>query len=389
MAEQFISCPSCSKRIPLTEAITSRIEEKLRLELRKEYDGIFKEREKEWEENLSTERSKLEKQIRARAEEGVAIELKDLKSQLVEREQLLNELRGNELELRRKTRALQERENNLKLEVVRQIDQERKKIWEEARANTDTEHQLKEAEHQKVISDFQRQILELKRRLEQGSQQMQGEVLELELEDVLHQTFRFDEIEAVAKGVRGGDVTQKVLSKTGNHCGTILWETKRTKNWSDTWIQKAKDDQRRCKADIVVIVSASLPQNFRAIEQRDGVWVTDFACAIGLAIALRDSLLHVAQARAATSGKSSKMELLYNYLTGPEFKQRLEAMIEVFVAMKEELDSERRSTEKMLARREKQIEKVILSMAGLHGDLQGIVGSSLPPIRLLEATPRE
>ncbi len=231
---------------------------------------------------------------------------------------------------------------------------------------------------------MRKQIEELKRRAEQGSQQAQGELLELELEDILGSSFRYDEIEPVAKGVRGGDVLHKVNTRSGHYCGTILWEAKRTKTWNDGWIQKLKDDQRAVKAELAVLVSTVLPKDVRRICNIDGVWVVDFPSAMGMGMALREILIKVAQARSAISGKTDKMEVIYNYLTGSEFRQRLEAIIEPFIAMKTDLDAEKRATEKVWAKREKQIQRVFESIAGMHGDLEGIIGTALPQIKLLE-----
>lgn len=246
------------------------------------------------------------------------------------------------------------------------------------------EHRLKDREYEKKLADMGKQVTDLQRKLDEGPQQTVGEVQELELEDILHANFQFDSLEPVPKGVRGGDILQGVRNELGRECGTILWESKRTKNWSDGWIQKLKDDQRAAKADLAVIFSAVLPKNLNNFGFVEGVWVTDFSSIVGLATTLRTNLIQLAQARSALIGKSDKMELLYNYLSGPEFKRRVEAIAESFIAMKQDLDAERRATEKAWAKREKQIYRIVQNTAGMYGDLQGITGATLPELKILE-----
>ena len=391
MSETFITCSSCGKKIQVTEAITHQLEDKLRKEFdhegkkkEKEFENILKAKEKELEERLLQEKVKLDKQAKKRAEEAFSIDIKDLKEQLDAKSKLVEEAHKQELALRKRARELEEREKSLKLEVQRTLDKEREKTWQDAQSALQEQHQLKDAEKDQQLAEMRRQIEELKRKAEQGSQQAQGEVLELELEEILRSNFRSDEIEAVAKGIKGGDILQKVHTKSGHYCGTILWEAKRTKAWSNGWIQKLKVDQRAIKADLSVLVSTVLPEDVRRIGDIDGVWVTDFASAVGIGMALREILIKVTSARSALSGKTSKMEVIYNYLTGSEFRQRVEAILEPFITMKDDLDMERRAMEKAWAKREKKIQRVVQSIAGMHGDLQGIVGTALPQIKFLE-----
>jgi hypothetical protein len=188
----------------------------------------------------------------------------------------------------------------------------------------------------------------------------------------------------VAKGIKGADVVQRVNTSSGQSCGTIIWESKNTKTWSDSWIPKLKDDQRALKAEIAVLASMVLPKGISHFANVDGVWVTDFSTVIGVASALRTNLAQVSMARLAAEGKSSKMEVLYAYLSGTEFKQRVEAIVESFVAMNEDLDREKRAMETAWSKREKQIQRVIHSVAGMYGDMQGIIGATLPKIEYLE-----
>lgn len=391
MTDQSITCPHCGKTIQLTEAITHQIDERLRAQFdlqtknqQRQFDLQLKAKEAEIDKRLAQERAVLETQARQRAEAALGVELKDLKEQLLERSRQLESSRTAELELRKQQRALEERERNLKLEVERTLDQERKLIRDQILAQAAEAQQLKDREKDHQLAQLRTQIEELKRKAEQGSQQRQGEVMELELEDQLRAAFPTDQITPVAKGKRGGDIIQRVRTRGGELAGSILWETKRTKNWSDGWITKLKDDQRAEKAEAAVVVSEALPGSANCIQQMDGVWVVDFASAIGLGIALRELLLEIAQARGALAGKNEKMEVLYNYLSGPQFRQRVEAIVESFATMKIDLDTERRAMEKQWAKREKQIERVIRNTAGMYGDLEGIIGASLPAVKILQ-----
>ena len=238
---------------------------------------------------------------------------------------------------------------------------------------------------------MQRQIEELKRKAEQGSQQLQGEVQELELENVLRGKFPRDNVEPVPKGDHGGDVLHRVLGPTEQICGTILWESKRTKNWSDGWLSKLREDQRAAKAEFAVIVSQVLPKDVESFDLVDGVWVTCPKTFVPVAVALRHSLLELSPVRQAGEGQQTKMEMIYQYLTGSRFRQRVQGIVEKFSDMQDDLDKERKTMTKLWAKRQEQIRCVIESTAGMYGDLQGIAGKTLQEIEglevpLLEAT---
>jgi hypothetical protein len=391
MPEQHITCPKCGNKIPLTEAFTHDIEEKLRTEFQQDIRKKDAERaaaldaqQKTFEAQRAQDRARVEQQAKRQAEESLGLELKDMKDRLAENSKQLEAARRQELELRKRQRELEEREQNLKLEVERTLATERTKIWEDAGRKAAEEQHLKMAEKEKLVTDMRRQIEELQRRAELTSQQAQGEVLEVELEALLARQFRTDVIEPVAKGVRGADLIQRVHDETGRDCGSIIWESKRTKAWSDGWIQKLKDDQRAAKAEVAVVVSTALPKELSRFGLFEGIWVADFPSAVGLATALRATLIQVARAGLALEGKNEKMELLYRYLSGTGFKQHVEAIVESFVSMKNDLDAEKRAMEKIWSKREAQIDRVVKNTAGLYGDLQGIIGSALPEVKILE-----
>jgi len=405
MAEQFITCPHCKKEIPLTEAISHQIREQLQKNFEaekqkakkeleekaralsakeKELDAARKSVDEQIAERIKTERSRIEAEAAKKARDDTELKIKDLNDQIGEKDKKLQESQKAELELRRQRRELEESKKAFELEMERKLDEEREKVRENAVRTVSEEHRLKDLEKEKQISDLRGKIEDLKRRAEQGSQQMQGEVLEIELEDILKANFPSDTIEPVPKGIRGADILQKVHNPTGQYCGTIIWESKRTKAWSDSWIGKLKDDQWEVRADVAVILSTALPKDVNTFAYHDGIWITDYSSLIGLVTALRINLIQVAMTKLAAVGKQEKMEVLYTYLSGSEFRQRVEAIVEAFVSMKDDLDKEKRSMMKTWSKREKQIERVINNTAGMYGDMQGIIGASLPEIKSLE-----
>ena len=269
-------------------------------------------------------------------------------------------------------------------EVEKRLDAQKKTIEDEAKSKAEEEYSSKLLEKEGLIKNLTKQLSEAKRQAEQGSQQLQGEVVELELENTLKENFPCDLIKPVNPGVKGADILQRVHSPTGQECGILIWESKNTKNWSDKWISKLKDDQRDVKAASAVLVSAALPDGISHFGNVEGVWVTDFHSALGIATVLRESLIQVSAARRAAEGKNEKMEMLYSYLSGTDFKQRVEPIVESFIAMRDDLEREKRATESAWSKREKQIQKVVRSVAGMYGDMQGIIGATLPKIEYLE-----
>lgn len=398
MAEEIIKCPSCGSDIPLTEALSSKIKEGLKTEYEqkaREHEAEIKRREDELKKRaaemddmvarkLAAERARLLDDARKKAIEQFDTELKDLREEKAIKERLLEESRKKELELLRRNRQIEEEKKALELEAARKLDAEREKIRQAAFEVFSEEHRLRDLEKDKQMADLRKKIEELKHKTEQTSQQAQGEILELDLEAMLKARFPADVIEPVAKGVRGADIIQRVYTRTGQACGAIAWESKRTKAWNDEWVTKLKDDKREMKAEVAVIVTEALPKGVTAFGLVDGVWVTTVPLAGCLAEALRGTLTEVSLARLSAVGKNEKMEAIYNYLSGPEFRQRIEGIVEAFRAMKEDLEAEKRAMTRIWARREKQIERVTTNTTGMYGDMQGIIGSTLPEIKTLE-----
>lgn len=408
MTEPTILCPNCKTEIKLTESLAAPLLESTR----RDYEQRLAKKESEVNQRETTVREQqaaiakaqeaIDEQVAAKlkveragisaaeakkARDALADEIEKARLEKAETEALLKdrdtklaEARKNELELRQERQSLQEEKEQFELEMQRAIDAERAKIRESARKDADEDHRLKMAEKEKQIADLQRNIEEWRRKAEQGSQQLQGEIQELELEAVLRENFPRDTIEPVPKGEHGGDVLHRVLGPTGQSCGSILWESKRTKNWSDGWLTKLRDDMRSAGVEVVVIVSQALPKDTDTFNLIDGVWVTSFKCTVPLGVALRHTLIGIAATRTAGEGQQTKMEMVYQYLTGPRFRHRVQAIVEKFTDMQEDLERERKTMTRLWAKREEQIRGVIESTAGMYGDLQGIAGKSLQEI---------
>lgn len=368
MSEPSIACPSCGKKIPLTRALRTEIE----ASVKEEYDR-----------RLSDEVERARKQASKDAEKKSAHELAALKEELDTQVKDLERARQTELALRKRERELKRDQQELELTVARQVDDERKRVVAETETRLAEQQRLKDAEKERQLADMRRQIEDLKRRADQGSQQLQGEAGEDELESILRATFPWDDIAPVPQGIRGADLHQTVVDARGSRCGAILWECKNAKNWSEGWIAKLKQDQRSLRADVAILVTASLPKGCTHFSIVDGVVVTNFACAGAVASLVRAQLLQLAHTRSAVVNKDQKLELLYQYLSGIQFRQRVEAVVEAFEKMRDDLEQERRAAERQWAKRVKQIESVTFNIAGMYGDLQGLV-PTLPSIARLE-----
>lgn len=355
---ELIKCPECGNQFELSKAMSKDLEASL---------------EKKWQGKLQ--------EAAARAKDEASQEIKQLEASL-------NESRKVELSLRKERVDLEARAKNLELEVQRKIDEERAGIMEKAAREANEAHRMKDLEKDKKISDALAQVEELKRKMEQGSQQAQGETLEAELEDMLRVEFPHDTIDPVSPGVKGGDILHTVVTKAGVECGRILWEIKRTKTWSEQWIAKVKSDSRNAKADVCFIATEALPKDFlekgKSFGEYDGVWVSSPKSCLPLIHALRQGLVRAAKEKFVQAGKKDKAILVYEYLTGTEFKGRLEALVECYAVMRSDLDAERRAMEKLWAKREKQIAVVTSSLSGMHGEIEAIAVGELPAIPALQ-----
>ncbi len=387
MTEPTITCPNCKTEIKLTESLAAPLLEATRLDFEqrmRQKDTDLAAKLKEEAGKIATEEARKAKLALSGELDQKTRALAELEKTLTENNAKLAEAQKAQADLLRKQRELDTKLREADLSVEKRVQEGLNATREQARKEVEGELKLKVAEKEQTITSMQKQIEELKRRAEQGSQQLQGEVMELELENLLRTRFPRDTIEPVPKGEHGGDVLHHVLGPLGQPCGTILWEFKRTKNWSDSWLAKLREDQREAKAEVAILTSVALPKGVETFELIESVWVTHPRVAIPLATALRQSLVDLATARQASEGQQTKTEMVYQYLTGPRFRQRVQAIVEAFSSMQEDLDKEKRVITKQWAKREEQIERVMGATVGMYGDLQGIAGKSLHEIEGLE-----
>ncbi len=413
-SEETVICPKCSANFPIAQGITKQTIE----EHEKAYEAVIQERTKELRDELSKEATK-------RAEKAYNSEIKDLKELLrsakeeleesekrikkaqtemkektlkdfeIEREALnkelgekrstIKEFKEKELALRKEKRELEEQKENIELEHQRRLDEAKKDIEKNIKEAESEKFKFKEAEYKKQFADVSRVNEELTRKLEQGSQQLQGEVLELELAKILKETFPHDNTKEVAKGARGADILQCVCTSTGQMCGSIIWETKRTQNWSNKWIDKLKDDRQAQKADIAVIVSRAMPKECReSFQMIEDVWVVSTSVVRPVAEALRIMLIEANKLKLANLGKNEKAELVYNYLCSSNFARNIRSIIETFTNMKGDLDREKNAMYKTWKKREIQLERVAVGMSTMVGELQEISQNSISQLDAID-----
>jgi hypothetical protein len=412
MGEPQIVCPNCSHQIKLTESLAAPLIAATRQRFNEQLatkDAEFAKKEevlRTQQEQLARDREAIEDQVATRlkaergqiaaveakkAREASAVELDNTSKELTELQQVLadnNEklavAQQAQVDLIRKQRELDDAKRELDLTIEQRVEAGLAGVHVKAKQQAEDALKAQVSQKDAQIATMNRTIEELKRKADQGSQQTQGEALELELEDLLRSKFPLDLVEPVGKGEFGGDIVHHVNGAAGQAAGIILWEFKRTKNWSDGWLSKLREDQRTAKADVAIIISQTLPREVETFALIEGVWVAHPRCAIPVAVALRHSLIEISGARNAQLGPQTKMELVYQYLTGPRFRQRMEGIIEKFDELKGDLDKERKFMNRVWAKREGQIQGVLDSTTGMWGDLQGIAGKALPEIASLE-----
>ena len=376
-AHEQVACPKCSRRFPLTEGLSRQAIER--------HAG-------EYERAVAAGRKELEARLAAEAKAHYEVQAKAHAEALAAKERAIARSRDEELALRRRLRELEEAGKNRDLEYQRKLDAERRKIEEQARSQAAEEVSRREAQWKAQLESAQREAADLKRKLEQGSQQLQGEALELSLEALLRAAFPMDEILPVPKGVNGADLIQRVRSPTGLVCGTILWEAKQTKAWQPAWLRKLKDEQQEIGAEFAVIVTAAMPKDRGAngaepFLREAEVWVARYDAARPLAECLRSALVELARQRQANHGRSEKMELLYNYICSPQFAQRLKSIYDGFVTMREELEAEKAAMARIWKKREAQLTRMQDGLLSVVGDLQGIGEEAVPALDAVAALP--
>lgn len=416
MPDHTIHCPHCNHEIALTETLALQIKDQLRVEfdakekqqaekfvlqeqaLKLERENVEKEKEgiqKRVDEKLKAEKEKMWAIAQEKAQEKLGLELKDLKQQKDERDQQLKEAQKNELELRAKTRELEEKTKNADLEIARRLDEERRKIEDKFKTEhaqqvderlrlIQEEFRKKELEKDKQMEILKKALDDAQRKSEQASMQIQGEVQEADLKNLLASAFPSDRVDDVPTGINGADLVHTVNTNFGQRGGVILWESKNTKQWSDDWIKKLKSDQALVQADICMLVTKALPPTVKQFGAIDGVWVVEYGCVVPVTSMLRLHLLQLHQTKTSLVGREEKKDFLYDYLSSPQFRNRIENIVLGFKSLKEDLETEKRSMQRIWSKREKEIERIMFSTTNFYGDVQGIIGAALPTVPALE-----
>ena len=400
-----VKCPSCAHSFPLEEAIGKEYEQELREKMKtwqKKKDEEFLKKEEDFklqqkalllkfEQQMAQEKLNVEEALRKSIAVDFENKLNFLEKSNRENQEKLKLAGQKELEFLKKEQELKLRAEEMEIEVQRKMQIERNQIVEQIKKQEIEKNQLKETEHQMRIKEFEKQLEdqkklvdEMRRKAEQGSMQLQGEVQELILEELLRLTFPIDQIGEVGKGVRGADCIQVVRNKFGQDCGKIIYESKRTKDFSNDWIDKLKKDMRKEGVDIAVIVTQCYPKGMDCFGEKDGVWICSFEEVKAVAYVLRDGILRLYNASKSQENKGDKMHMLYDYLTGTEFSEQWKAIREGYMSMRLSIHKERDAMEKMWKMREKQLDKVLLNASSIKGSIEGIAGADTISLSLTD-----
>lgn len=368
-----ILCPHCGKNVELTEAFTHQMRETVRQEQAAQH-------------KLELEKAKLEATDAAlkKAEEKLKLQLQNAQNEAEETIKRNRELQEQILELTKDIRELKNKDQERELEMQKALLREREKIEIEVSKTEQEKARLDKMELQKKLEDTQKALEEAQRKAQQSSQQLQGEVLELDMEQQLRDNFPTDDVAPVPKGVEGADLLQTVRNKFGQTAGVLIWELKRTKSWDGKWTARLRENKRKIDANIAIIVSEVLPKGIENFGYYENVWVSSYAYAMPLANVLRIGLFELAVAKATTANKDERLEALFNYLVKDGFRNKFEAQVEGIIALKNDLESEQRSTVRMWKKRETELKRLMTNVAVMYGELQGILGSSLPSLPSLE-----
>lgn len=411
--QNIIKCPNCSTEINVSEVLYRQLEERIKKEYEREFakkekeiqtkfqelqtekEKMEQEKEKlkefvdkEVQSKLQTEKSKLEKELKQRINEEYIELIKALQKELNEKTNQVKELNKAKAEIERLNREKEELREQVILEKEKEFSEKLKDVRVKIQRQVEEAHILKIKEKDKLIEDLKTQLDEAKRKAEQGSIQLQGEIQELELENLLRSLYPYDEILEIRKGQRGADVLQIVKTNQGDECGKIYYESKRTKKFENNWLKKLRDDNLEVKADILVLVTEAMPEGENKFFFKDGVWVCSFFEVKGVSLVLRYALLQVHSVTITQQGKETKMEMLYNYLTSQEFKSQFGAIIEGFVGLQRSYQDEKLKMQKIWKEREKQLEKILTNAVQFYGSIKGIIGASIPEIKMLESGPQ-
>jgi hypothetical protein len=397
-----IKCPHCQKQISLDQALQGQLQEQMQQaiqaqesqykksiqNLNQKLENQQKQLQDEHKKTLKAQEQKIKQELWQKAQEEAQkkqeLQLKALNEQTKEQDEIIQKLSEEQTELLKKQRQLQQKEKQLELDLQKRLNEETEKIQKEITKSLKEEEQLKIKEKDQQLDQMRKTIEELKRKSEQGSQQTQGDALENNIKEILQKEFYQDEITDVPTGIKGADLVHEIKNNLGQSSGTILWEIKNTKAWNQEWIKKLKDDQAKSQAELCILVTKTLPDNIENFAFQDGVWITHTSYAIEVARLTRKYILDLANIKESQANKGSKMELLYDYLSSKQFKNRIENIVSAFETMRTDLEKERRAMERIWAKRSKEIDRVVLNTSGMHGDFQGIIGNSLDHINLLQ-----
>lgn len=404
-----VKCPACSHTFPLEEAMTEEYKKELRAQMqtfKKKQEEEFQKRleefskkelqqKQEYDKKLAQEKLALQQSLEENLRKSIATDFENklrlLENSNKDNEEKLRLARQKELDFLKKEQVLKLREEELEIQLQRKLQEQRNELADQIRKQEIEKSQLKETEFQLKLRELEKQLEdqkklaeEMKRKAEQGSMQLQGEVQELILEELLRSSFPFDIITEVGKGVRGADCIQTVRNQYGQECGQIIYESKRTKDFSTEWIEKLKKDMRSIGVDVAVLVTQVYPKGMDCFGEKDGVWICSFDEAKAVAYILRDGIIKLATASRSQENKGEKMHMLYDYLTSSEFSEQWKAIREGFMSMKLSIQKERDAMEKLWKAREKQLEKVLLNAAHIRGSIEGIAGSDTIQLNLVD-----
>ncbi len=404
-----VKCPSCGHAFPMEEVMNEEYKKQLRLQMQQynlqkdqEYKAKldeFSQKEQQqaalFEERLRQEKKQLQTTLEENLRKSIASDYEHqmllLQKNAEDTNEKLKLARQKELEFLQREEQLKQKEEEMQLEVQRKLQEQRGELTEQIRKQEaerftlkDTEYQLKQKELEKQLEDQKKLVDEMKRKAEQGSMQLQGEVQELILEEMLRVHFPFDMINEVGKGIRGADCVQTVRNSFGQECGRIIYESKRTKDFSMDWIEKLKRDMRSTGVDVAVIVTQCYPKGMDCFGELDGVWICSFDEVKAVAYVLRDSIIKLFNMTRTQENRGDKMHLLYDYLTSKEFSEQWKAIREGFMSMRISIQRERDMMEKLWKAREKQLEKVLLNAAHIQGSIEGIAGSDTISLSLTD-----
>jgi hypothetical protein len=403
-----IKCPSCGTQFALNDALTDELTQMVEIEkakieaekkqLRGEMEKYLKNKDEDYNNKIKLKEEEfknkvgdfdkqkiaIEQNAKLKANEEFTVIIKSLEEERNEKVKQVQDFQKKELDLMREKSELEQKQKNIEVEIEKRLITKTKEVEQDISKREQELFDIKMKEKETQMDSLKKTIEELKRKSEQGSMQIQGEALELMLEELLKESFPYDNITEVGKGVEGADCIQTVTTKTGQQCGAIIYESKNAKHWKNEWVEKLKTDKRNKNADVAILVTQVFPKNMIRFGEVDGVWVCSFAEVIALANVIRNGIIQINEVQKTQENKGDKMQMLYSYLTGNEFRGQVEGIVEGFVSMRNSITKERITMEKIWKEREKQIEKVLISTSGLFGSVKGIAGSSIEDIPLLD-----